>query len=118
MHASPYYWQGKHKATNFFSTVPYGLTTNELNAWMEFGGGQQLWDELYEQFNLKGFHGGSTGVQMGGWFNKEITTVADLNGLKIRIPGLGRDALRKPRAPTTRPPGAGRLAAPHAGPNH
>mgnify|MGYP003145669064 CR=1 FL=1 len=95
MHASPYYWQNKSKATNFFSTVPYGLTTNELNAWMDYGGGQQLWDELYAGFNLKGFHGGSTGVQMGGWFNKEINSVADLNGLKMRIPGLGGDALRK-----------------------
>lgn len=95
MHSSPYYWQNKHKAMNFFSTVPYGMTTAELNAWMEFGGGQELWDELYASFNLKGFHCGSTGVQMGGWFNKEINSVADLDGLKMRIPGLGGDALRK-----------------------
>lgn len=95
MHTSPYYWQNKSKALNFFSTVPYGLTTNEFNAWMRFGGGQELWDEIYAQFGLKGFHGGSTGVQMGGWFNKEIKTTGDLNGLKMRIPGLGGDALRK-----------------------
>lgn len=95
MHASPYYWQNKSKALNFFSTVPYGLTTNELNAWMLYGGGQELWDEIYAGFGLKGWHGGSTGVQMGGWFNKEIKSVADLNGLKMRIPGLGGDALRK-----------------------
>src|SRR3546814_20555244 len=72
---------------------------------MEIGGGQQLWDELHEQFNLKGFHGGSTGVQMGGWFNKEINTVADLNGLKMRIPGLGGDALRKLGVTTISLPG-------------
>ena len=95
MHATPYYWQNKSKGVNFFSTVPYGLTTNELFAWMNFGGGQELWDELYGGFGLKGFHVGSTGVQMGGWYNKEINSVADLEGLKMRIPGLGGDALRK-----------------------
>ena len=95
MHTSPYYWQNKSKALNFFSTVPYGMTTTEMNTWMLYGGGQELWDEIYAGFGLKGFHAGSTGVQMGGWFNKEIKTVADLDGLKMRIPGLGGDALRK-----------------------
>lgn len=95
MHATPYYWQNKSKALNFFSTVPYGFTTNELYAWMKFGGGQELWDELYDGFGLKAWSAGSTGVQMGGWFNKEIKSVEDLDGLKMRIPGLGGDALRK-----------------------
>jgi TRAP-type mannitol/chloroaromatic compound transport system substrate-binding protein len=95
MHATPYYWQGKSMAMNFFSTVPYGMTTQELSAWMKFGGGQELWDELYDGFGLKGFHGGSTGVQMGGWFNKEINSLADLQGLKMRIPGLGGEMMRK-----------------------
>ena len=95
MHATPYYWQNKSKALNFFSTVPYGFTTNELFAWMRFGGGQELWDELYGSFGVKGFHAGSTGVQMGGWFNKEINAPADLQGLKMRIPGLGGEALTK-----------------------
>lgn len=95
MHATPYYWLGKSKALAFFTTVPYGLTTNELNAWMLFGGGQELWDEIYGQFGLKGWHAGSTGVQMGGWFNREIASVADLSGLKMRIPGIGGDAMRK-----------------------
>jgi TRAP-type mannitol/chloroaromatic compound transport system substrate-binding protein len=95
MHATPYYWQGKSKAMNFFSTVPYGMTTSEFNAWIRYGGGQELWDELYDGFGLKGFHGGSTGVQMGGWFNKEINSLADVNGLKMRIPGLGGEMLRK-----------------------
>lgn len=95
MHATPYYWQGKSMAMNFFSTVPYGMTTQELSAWMKFGGGQELWDELYDGFGLKGFHGGSTGVQMGGWFNKEINSLADVQGLKMRIPGLGGEMMRK-----------------------
>jgi TRAP-type mannitol/chloroaromatic compound transport system substrate-binding protein len=95
MHATPYYWQGKSKALNFFSTVPFGLTTAELQAWMRYGGGWELWDELYDQFGLKGFYGGSTGVQMGGWFNKEINGPADFQGLKMRIPGLGGEVLKK-----------------------
>jgi TRAP-type mannitol/chloroaromatic compound transport system substrate-binding protein len=95
MHATPYYWQGKSMAMNFFSTVPYGMTTQEFSAWMKFGGGQELWDELYDGFGLKGFHGGSTGVQMGGWFNKEINSLADIRGLKMRIPGLGGEMMRK-----------------------
>lgn len=95
MHATPYYWPNKSKALNFFSTVPFGLTTNELYAWIKFGGGQDLWDEIYDGFGLKGWSAGSTGVQMGGWYNKEINAVSDLNGLKMRIPGLGGDALRK-----------------------
>ena len=95
MHATPYYWQNKSKAMNFFSTVPFGLTTGELFAWMKFGGGQELWDEVYGGFGLKGWHTGSTGTQMGGWFNKEINSTADLQGLKMRIPGLGGEALGK-----------------------
>jgi len=95
MHATPYYWQGKSKAMNFFSTVPYGMTTAELTAWIKYGGGQELWDELYDGFGLKGWHGGSTGVQMGGWFNREINSLADLEGLKMRIPGLGGEMMRR-----------------------
>jgi TRAP-type mannitol/chloroaromatic compound transport system substrate-binding protein len=94
-HGTPYYWQNKSKAVNYYSTVPFGLTTTELAAWMRFGGGYELWDELYAQFGLKGFHAGSTGVQMGGWFNKEVRGPDDVKGMKMRIPGLGGDALRK-----------------------
>lgn len=95
MHATPYYWQNKSKALNFFSTVPYGLTTNELTAWLNFGGGQELWDRIYDGFGLKAWYAGSTGVQMGGWYNREINSVEDLKGLKMRIPGLGGEALAK-----------------------
>lgn len=95
MHASPYYWPNKSKALMFYSTVPYGLTTGEQEAWMQFGGGQQIWDKIYDGFGLIGWHCGSTGVQMAGWFNKEITGPDSVKGMKMRIPGLGGEALKK-----------------------
>ncbi|MBT4889934.1 MAG: ABC transporter substrate-binding protein, partial [Rhodospirillales bacterium] len=76
-HGAEYYWQGKSKAFNFFTAVPFGLTANEMDAWLHWGGGQQLWDELSSGFNIKPFAAGNTGVQMGGWFNKEINTIED-----------------------------------------
>ncbi len=94
-HASALYWQAKHAATPFFATVPFGLNAQEMAAWLYYGGGQALWDELYAPFNLKPFAAGSTGAQMGGWFNKEISTVKELEGLKMRMPGLGGDVLAK-----------------------
>ncbi|MEQ9643826.1 MAG: TRAP transporter substrate-binding protein [Alphaproteobacteria bacterium] len=93
-HSAAYYWQGKHKAFNFFTTVPYGLTSTEHYAWVYYGGGQALWDELGAQFNMKPFMRGSTGVQMGGWFRKEINSLEDMKGLKMRMPGLGGEVLR------------------------
>lgn len=94
-HGAEYYWQGKNKAFNFFTTVPLGYTALELNGWIHFGGGQELWDELAGGFNIKPLMAGNTGVQMGGWFTKEINTVEDLKGLKMRIPGLGGEVLRR-----------------------
>jgi len=94
-HGAEYYWQGKHKAFNFFTAVPFGLTANEMDAWLNYGGGQELWDELAAGFNLKSFAAGNTGVQMGGWFNKEINTIEDYKGLKIRMPGLGGEVIRR-----------------------
>jgi TRAP-type mannitol/chloroaromatic compound transport system substrate-binding protein len=92
---TPYYWQNKNKIFSLFTTVPFGMTNYELTAWMRHGGGQELWDEVYEPFGVRGWHSGSTGVQMAGWFNKEIKSAADVNGLKMRIPGFGGEALRK-----------------------
>lgn len=94
-HAGAYYWQGKIPSAAFFSSVPFGLTSTEMNAWLYHGGGLELWEEAYKPFGLIPNPGGNTGTQMGGWFNKEINSVADLKGLKMRIPGLGGDVLRR-----------------------
>jgi len=94
-HGAEYYWQGKHKAFNFFTAVPMGLTAPEIDAWVNHMGGQALWDELSAQFNVKPFQAGNTGVQMGGWFAKEINSIEDIKGLKFRMPGLGGEVLRR-----------------------
>ncbi len=94
-HGAAYYWKGKSDTAQFFSTVPFGLTAQEMNAWMYHAGGLELWRELYKPFGLIPAPAGNTGVQMGGWFNKEINSVADLKGLKMRIPGLGGEVLKR-----------------------
>ncbi len=93
-HGSAYYWKGKNPALQFFSTVPFGMTANEMNAWLYHGGGMELWQRAYAPFGLIPMAAGNTGVQMGGWFNKEINSLEDLNGLKMRIPGLGGEVLK------------------------
>ncbi len=90
-----YYWAGKAAAAQFFATVPFGMNAQQVNAWLLAGGGLELWQELYADFGLVPFPGGNTGVQMGGWFNREVNTLADLKGLKMRIPGLGGKVLEK-----------------------
>ena len=94
-HAADYYWKGKHPAWAYFTAVPFGLTYTEMNAWIHWGGGQELWDETAAGFGLKCLPCGNTGVQMGGWFRKEINSADDLKGLKMRMPGLGGDVLAK-----------------------
>ncbi|MEO0878696.1 MAG: TRAP transporter substrate-binding protein [Pseudomonadota bacterium] len=94
-HGAEYYWVGKSKAYSFFTAVPFGMTASEIMAWTEFGGGQELWDELAARFNIKPFAAGNTGHQMGGWFKKPIETVEDLRGLKVRMPGMGGEVLRR-----------------------
>ncbi len=94
-HGADYYWKGKHPGWAYFTAVPFGLTYTEINAWIRYGGGQELWDELADEFGLKNVMCGNTGVQMGGWFNKEINSAEDLKGLKMRIPGLGGDVMAK-----------------------
>lgn len=104
-HSSEYYFQGKSPAYNFMTAVPFGLTGLETHAWILYGGGQELWDELSAGFNLKALPVASTGVQMGGWFRKEINTMDDLQGLKMRMPGLGGEVLRAVGATPVNLPG-------------
>ncbi len=94
-HGASYYWKGKSRAAQFFAAVPFGLTAQEMNGWLYHGGGMELWEETYAPFGLVPGAAGNTGVQMGGWFNKEINSVADLEGLKMRMPGLGGEVLRR-----------------------
>jgi TRAP-type mannitol/chloroaromatic compound transport system substrate-binding protein len=94
-HGAAYYWAGKVPAVQFMSAVPFGMTAKGMNAWLYYGDGLKLWREMYEPFNLIPFPTGNSGVQMGGWFKKKIESVADLQGLKMRIPGLGGKVLAK-----------------------
>ena len=104
-HTAAFYWQGKMPAAAFFTTVPFGLTPGEHVAWVDAGGGQALWDELYAPFGVKPFMGGNTGVCMGGWFRHEVKSRSDLGGMKIRSLGLGGEVYRRLGAtPQTTPP--------------
>jgi len=93
--ATPYFWAGKEPGLQWFSAVPFGLNAQGQYAWLYHGGGQKLWEEAYAPFNLVPRPGGSTGVQMGGWFKKKINSLADYKGLKFRIPGLGGKVISK-----------------------
>lgn len=94
-HSAAYYWRGKIPAAVFFTSVPFGMTAQELNGWLHYGGGLALWREIYAEHNLVPFAAGNTGVQMGGWFNKEINSLDDIQGLKMRIPGIGGDVFSR-----------------------
>jgi len=94
-HGSAYYWAGKVPEAQFFSSVPFGMTAKGMNAWIYYGGGLELWREVYAPFNLIPFPMGNTGVQMGGWFNKKIESLEDIKGLRMRIPGLGGKVFKR-----------------------
>lgn len=104
-HSAAYYWQGKIKEAVFFTSIPFGLNAVGMQAWLHSAGGQELWDELYAPFGVKALACGNTGVQMGGWFKKEIKTIEDFKGLKVRMPGLGGQVLNKAGAQTVNIPG-------------
>jgi TRAP-type mannitol/chloroaromatic compound transport system substrate-binding protein len=94
-HGAAYYWRSKFPIAALFSTAPFGMTAQEMNGWLYFGGGLELWRELYEPFSLIPMPAGNTGVQMAGWFNRQINSLADVKGLKMRIPGFGGAVLEK-----------------------
>lgn len=105
-HGGAYYWKSKLEATQFVATIPFGLTAAEMNAWMYYGDGWDLWRKIYEPFGLVPFPAGNTGAQMGGWFNRKINTIDDFKGLKMRIPGLGGEVFRRAGGtPVTMPGG-------------
>src|SRR5260370_30301486 len=110
-HSAEYYWEKRSPGFNFFCAVPFGFTADELAAWIHFGGGQELWDELSGGFNIKPLLSTNSGVQMGGWFTKEVTGVESYRGLRYRIPGLGGEVLRRLRAVVVNLPGGDITAA-------
>ena len=105
-HSTPYYWVGKEPALNYFTGVPFGFTGQELAAWLAFGGGHELWTEVYADFGVVPFYAGSSGTQAGGWFRREVETPDDFRGLKFRVAGLGGEVMRRMGATTVMtPPG-------------
>ena len=93
-HGAPYYWKDKLDAAAYIASIPFGMNASEQNAWFYYGGGQQLADKAYKALGCKFFPSGNTGVQMGGWFGKEMHTLEDFKGLKMRIPGLGGEVVK------------------------
>jgi TRAP-type mannitol/chloroaromatic compound transport system substrate-binding protein len=114
-HSADYYYQGKSQAYPFFCTVPFGFIPAEMDAWMFYAGGNELWDEVGAQFGIKHLPGGNTGSQMGGWFRNRMESVEDFRGLRMRIPGLGGDVITELGGTTVTLAGAEILPALQAG---
>ncbi|EED32026.1 trap dicarboxylate transporter- dctp subunit [gamma proteobacterium NOR5-3] len=104
-HGASYYWKGKIPSSVFFTAVPFGMNAQEMNGWLHYGGGMELWQEVYAPAGLVPFAGGSTGVQMAGWFNREIKSLEDLKGLRMRIPGLAGEVFSEAGGEAVRIPG-------------
>lgn len=100
-HGAAYYWQNKSEGLSFFTGVPYGMTSRELTGWVRYMGGQEIWDEIYDQFGVQAFLSGDTGTQTGGWFRDELTGVDSIQGLRFRTPGLGGQVWEKLGASVT-----------------
>ncbi|MEM1433367.1 MAG: TRAP transporter substrate-binding protein [Pseudomonadota bacterium] len=94
-HGAAYYWRGKAPVAALFATIPFGMNAQEMNGWLHYGGGMELWRRLYAKFNLVPLAAGNSGAQMAGWFNKEINSLGDLEGLRMRIPGMGGEVLQR-----------------------
>jgi TRAP-type mannitol/chloroaromatic compound transport system substrate-binding protein len=105
-HGASYYWKGKIPASQFFIGVPFGVGGHELNGWFYYGGGMDLYREAYAPFGVIPFLVGNSGTQAGGWFNKEINSVADLKGLEMRIPGMGGEVIQRAGGTPVNIPGA------------
>jgi TRAP-type mannitol/chloroaromatic compound transport system substrate-binding protein len=109
-HGAAYYWQNKSVGLSFFTGVPFGMTSRELAAWVRYMGGQEIWDDIYDQFGLQGFLSGDTGTQAGGWFQNELTGIDDIQGMRFRTPGLGGQVWQRMGASVTNLP-AGEIFA-------
>lgn len=94
-HSTPFYAASKNSANHFFGAIPFGMIGTEVTAWLRYGGGQELWNDLYAQRNLVPFFSGNSGVQSAGWFKKPVTSIEDLSGLNFRIGGMGGEVMRK-----------------------
>ncbi|MDD6055959.1 MAG: TRAP transporter substrate-binding protein DctP [Helicobacter sp.] len=104
-HSAPYYWEGKNTAFNLFSGVPFGMIDGEQNAWYLYGDGMSLWREVAEKYNLYPLLGGATSIQMAGWYKKEMNSIEDFKGLRIRMVGVAGQVLSKLGAATKSTPG-------------
>lgn len=114
-HGAAYYWQNKSVGLSFFTGVPFGMTSRELAAWVRILGGQELYDNIYDDFGVQAFLSGDTGTQAGGWFQNELSGVEDLQGMRFRTPGLGGQVWQKMGASVTNLAGGEIFAALQSG---
>ncbi len=105
-HGASYYWAGIEQSFQFFTSIPFGMSAQQINAWMDYGGGRELWEDLYSPFNIIPFPAGNTGLQMGGWFNRKIESMDSWKGLKMRMPGLGGKVIEAAGATAVLSPGS------------